>query len=494
MTDLLLEEFLRRDATRRAAIAARWRLYDDGPGKPLKVAPAKNGKPAVDDNVTPNLAGLFVDRGVSFLVGTPPSFTLDTPDDDDNGLESDDADAIDEGGVKVSPEEDWLDDVWKFNRAKTLLHKWALNGGVAGDAFLRIVIPERPVVDAGSGKIVPRLVNLDPANVALRWDQDDIDRLVGYVLEWAIVDEAGRPATRRQTIALSDDERTWEVVDYISKSASPFVPMGDPVEWPWPFSPIIHAQNLPRPNAVYGKSDLEGGVDALNASLARVISNLARIVRFHAHPKTWASGIGTAELAQVVVDPEGIVGLPHPEAQLHNLEMSSDLTGALAVFGKIKALLHEVGRNPEIDPEKLEGVGSMSGLAMRILYGPLLELTDTKHGTYGDALEEVNRRLLAVAGWQDYDPTLTVQVGWHDALPADQMAEAQTAQAKQELGVSKHTLLEELGYDPDIEAERREDEAAAAIDNVRTAFDRGNPSLTGDDAPAADGGNAGDGA
>jgi hypothetical protein len=489
--ELLAEPVRQEREKRQREIAARWGFYDGEHDKPLKVTPGKGGRPSIDDNVTPNLAGMFVDRGVTFLVGEPPAFTLDL----DAGVAGGESDAETEGNVKVAPEEQHLDAIWKFNRRKTLLHKWATNGGVTGHAWFRIVVPEHPIEHPLTGLILPRIVNVDPSTVDVLYDQDDIERELAFLLEWNIY-SGGRPAVRRQTIELDDSESSWTIRDYISKGdARTFEPFGEgEVAWPWPFPPLIGAQNLPRPNEYHGASDLEGGLEELNGSVSRVLSNLARIVRFHAHPKTWASGISTAELASVVVDPDGVIGLPHPDAQLHNLEMTSDLSGALSVFSKLKGLLHELARMPELDSEKLEGVGQMSGLALKILYGPALELTNTKRGTYGDALEELNRRILAVSHAMEYDPTLEVAIGWKDALPTDEVQELAAAEAKQRLGVSKHTLIEELGYDPEQEAERRQDEADASMENMARTFDKGgfdpsgSSSSSDDSDPAAGGG------
>lgn len=481
--ELLTEPARQEREKRQRHIAERWAFYDGEHDKPLKVTPGKGGRPSVDDNVTPNLGGMFVDRGVTFLVGEPPTFTLDADGGDAAG---DDDDAELEGNVKVSPEELHLDAVWKFNRRKTLLHKFVTNGGVAGHGWLRIVIPEHPLEHPTTGLILPRLINLDPATVDVLYDQDDIERELAFLLEWNVM-RSGLPAVRRQTIELDDTGSSWTIRDYISVgTAKSFESLGDDVVWPWPFPPLIGAQNLPRPNEYHGTSDLDGGLEELNASVSRVLSNLARIVRFHAHPKTWASGISTAELAAVVVDPDGVIGLPHPDAELHNLEMTSDLAGALSVFSKLKGLLHELARMPELDSEKLEGVGQMSGLALKILYGPALELTNTKRGTYGDALEELNRRILAVSHAMEYDPTLEVAIGWKDALPTDEVQTLAAAEAKQRLGVSKHTLIEELGYDPEQEAERRQDEADASMENMQRTFDKGGFDPSGSSSSADD--------
>jgi len=117
-----------------AAIARRWRAYHGQHPKPLRVRPGQ-----LDDNVIVNYARVVVDKGVSFLFGADLRFELDE--------------------VSDTEAEAWLDACWQANRKRTLLQKLALNGAIAGHAFLKIV----PV----QGQPYPRLVVLDPALVTV---------------------------------------------------------------------------------------------------------------------------------------------------------------------------------------------------------------------------------------------------------------------------------------------------------------------------------------
>lgn len=153
--------------------------------------------------------------------------------------------------------------------------------------------------------------------------------------------------------------------------------------------------------------------------------------------------------------------------------MTSSLDHVIAAYRELKALAHEIGRVPQVSPERLEQAGNLSGVALRILYAPLLDLTRQKQATYGEAAAELARRLLAVSGRRTYDPTLEVTVGWRDAIPADPLGEWEVAARKEAAGVSRYTILEEAGYNPELEAERRTGDAQASLDQVQTAFARG---------------------
>ena len=425
------ENVAAEEIARANRIAQRWRIYHGEHKKPLRV---RAGQP--DDNVIVNYCRTLVDKGVSFLFGQEPRFELDE--------------------TATTPAEEWLEACWAANRKPTLLQKLALNGAVAGHAFVKI-IPNRPY---------PRLVVLDPATVTVRWEPDDIEQVVAYTIQYPAIDpQTGKPITLRQLI--ERDGQTWRVTDQRSTPGSMTWQTISEAVWPYAWPPIVDCQNLPCPNEYWGISDLEDDLLQLNAAINFVLSNIARILRYHAHPKTWGRGFSASQL-NIGVD-ETIV-LPSPDAELHNLEMVSDLSSSISVYERLREALHEVARVPEVATGKLDRAGALSGVALKILYQPLIEKTESKRRTYGDLLVEVNRRLLALGGYGEENRTL---IHWPELLPVDARAEAETALLHQQLGASADTLLQRLGFDPDIEREKREAGGRQLAEGLLTAFDRG---------------------
>jgi hypothetical protein len=138
----------------------------------------------------------------------------------------------------------------------------------------------------------------------------------------------------------------------------------------------------------------------------------------------------------------------------------------------VKAAYHETTQVPEVTTGKFDNIGQLSGLALQILYGPLLQRTQVKRRTYGDMLAELNRRLLAFGGFGE---KCDVTTHWPELLPTDPQGEAQTLKTHQEMGVvSTQTVQEKLGYDPETEGPKIAAEKAAA--NVATEQSAG---LTG---------------
>jgi hypothetical protein len=438
---LQLEQAYLADHERRTRIMDAWRAYEGTLPKPLKVEPGE-----IDDNLVFAFGQTVVNKGVSFLFPDGISFEVD-------------------GQAKSDPDT-WLAQCWEANRFRSLLLDIGINGGVCGDVFLRI----KP---AAKGAKFPRVIVLDPADVTVVTGEDDYREVIAYVVQWNTINRTtGKPVVRRQVIEREDADSTqWTITDYELMDGSRPVLRREPVQWPFEWAPILHCQNLPCPNSYYGYSDLEKAVVDLNKALNFTASNVNRILRFHAHPLTVATGLnGPGDLMTKV---GSVLKLPNPNAKLSNLEMVSDLSSSLEHFRELKQIFHELSRIPEVATGKVEDLGQLSGLALQILYQPLLEKTRDKRVLYGELLEETGRCLLQL---RQKTAQHTVKTHWPSVLPSDPKGDAETALLDQQLGVSRDTLLTRRGYDAEDEAKKRAKEAKAAKalgDSLLDQFDKG---------------------
>lgn len=428
-------ENLSEERERLDRYAKAWDAYFGKMPDPLKV---KAGQ--ANDNVKINYARLIVDVGVSDLFGEEPQFDLD-PD-----------------STEPTPAQIYLDEVWRQNRKQILLQKAGTNGAVCGHVFIKIV-------DRGLNT-PPRLINLSPEYVSVVTDPDDIDQVLRYVIEYTARDTNGKPITIRQVIERQDNG-TWVIVDKVSRNHGAWE-VRQTVQHPYQWPPIVDCQNLPSPNEYYGIADIEGDVLALNNAYNFTKSNTQRIIRFHAHPKTWGRGFTAKEL-QIGVDDTIVFG--NPAAELHNLEMTTDLTSSIEYAERLKRDLHETSRVPEVATGKLDSAAGLSGVALQILYQPLTQKTRAKRLTYGEMLVELNRRILEMAGL----PAGLCSIIWGELRPHSALEERQVLMLDKQLGVSQDTLLQKAGYDPDQEKEKREQETTSVdlADQLLGAFDRG---------------------
>lgn len=427
---------------RQEQIRRGWEAYYGWHPAPLKNKP---GKP--DDNLIVNYCRLIVDVGVSFLFGEPNdggerkelSFTLDGNDND------------------TTDAEQWLRRCWRANRKMTTLQKIGLNGAIARNSYVKLMQADP----------YPRIVVLDPATVEPFYDPNDIERVLRWRIEYEAVDPvSGKPMRVRQLI--EQGEGVWQITDQRAGIGSGSWETTSTETWNYPWSPIHHCQNLPDPNSFWGVADLEDDVIKLNFSSNFVLSNINRILRYHAHPKTWGKGFRAKDM-QVGAD-ETIV-LENEAAQLNNLEMVSDLTSSTAFHDKVRASLRETSHIPEVALGGIDDASRVSSLALKVLYGPLLMHTGRKRATYGEMLWEVNSHLLELAG---YGAGIEVHNQWPYVLPQDPQQEAQTLLIDQQLGASKQTTLRKRGYDPTVEADNRDEEGESMGAQLLRAFDRGN--------------------
>jgi hypothetical protein len=178
------------------------------------------------------------------------------------------------------------------------------------------------------------------------------------------------------------------------------------------------------------------------------------------------------QLQQTAVDE--FWAIPSADAKVFNLEMQSELAAAYTYLAELKQLYSKVTGVPDLDPAQVN-VGALSGFALRILYGDLLEATNTKRNTYGSLLSEVNARVLAVGGMAEYG-TMDVRNVWPDPLPNNGIEQAQTLQIDRAHGLSMETYLTRRGYDVEQESERRgvEDSQRATLgEDLLRSFERG---------------------
>ena len=251
----LMENVVADELARLRSYREAWEAYHgDFP------APLKTRVDQVDDNVIVNYARTIVDKGVSFLFGQDIRFELDE--------------------TQQTDEEEWLDACWSANGGSVLMQKLALNGGVCGHVFAKLV-PAPP------GRQYPRVIVLDPANVTVGYDPGDIDDVLWYRIQYTGRDARDELVTYRQII--ERDGNVWQIIDQEARGSESWRTINTE-RWPYTWSPVIDCQNLPLPNEYYGLSDLPEDVLRLNRSINFVLSNLARIIRYHAHPKTWGRG------------------------------------------------------------------------------------------------------------------------------------------------------------------------------------------------------------
>lgn len=445
---LVAQESARAEQARREQAARAERYYRGDQKRMLTVKAGES-----DDNVRVNVVQIAVDASVDFLWGVDDlEFT------------------IEDGPDAVDPGEQLVNEVWDHNDRMTVLGDLAINGALHGRAVLLVHVPDGVErIQAGRPETFPRLQVIDPACLDATWDQDDMDRVVEYRVTWTILDERSQAARRRKRITMTADtpDSPWTITDEIERRGGRWEPYGPGVTaWPYPDPPIITCKNLPNPNEWWGRPDVDDDLLDQQDSINAVVSNARRVSRLHGHPKVWMSGLGDGEIPG---GPDAAIVLPDEDSRIGMLTPPAVIDQHLALYEALRDAFHAQARVPQVVAGRLDNVGQLAGIALQILYGPLVRKVGKKRGTYGRLVDRTNRLLLVLAGME---PRRT-GIPWPPVTPVNEAERVQAGEGKVRVGVSKQTVVSELGYDPVEEAARRGEESAAAFDAASRAFDRG---------------------
>ncbi len=275
---------------------------------------------------------------------------------------------------------------------------------------------------------------------------DDVDLVVAFIIEYP----AGPELQKRQVIARVDPDGlasvegaqdlddTWTITNFIKRGQfDPWTQTGEVINWPYPFPPLACCPNLPNPNEAYGISDLTPDLIELNNVLNFVASNVSKILKFYAHPKTVATGVNASQISMGVDD---VLCLPSPDRKLQILEMHSDLASSLRFMETLRADADEQSRVPAValgrQSELLKG--QLSGVAIQLMFQPAVKKRLLKQAPLMDVwCGESLRDLLVLGGFvpiEQYQDT-QVELHWPAMLPTvDDSQAAQTAVLLQQLG------------------------------------------------------------
>lgn len=433
------------DKKRNQKIVDAWNAYTGDLDKPLAKMP---GQP--DDNVMTNRMQQIVDRGVDFLFGKELEISVD-----DN-----------------APEEaqTFLDTTWGRKETRIpLLQKLAMNGAMAGQAFLRIK-PER------NGTY--RLIVVDPCTVYPQTRPGDCETVDLYHIEYFVQQTINGKAQNVyycEEIArndpdndgddgnpFSDVDASWDIQHWSRiGDRGAWTPAGEPIHWPYEFPPIFQCQNLPKPNDLWGFPDITPDLIEVNKALNLVQSNVNRIQKLYGAPVLYANGMGEGTID---IKPGKIIRLPLPDSKISAVAIASDVANALAFAGNLRSDIDEQSSVPSVATGRIAELprGNVSGVAIELMFMPIIKKNDKKRCTYGELIIDVSQALLVL---NKMSADIIVSLAWQSALPSDDLASVQAAISKKELNISNTTLMRELGYSPEEEMELSQTEDAKMLQN-----------------------------
>ncbi len=325
-----------------------------------------------DDNVVINLVRQSIDRVVSLLMPRFP--TLELPSQPERAAA--------------------LEQLWAANGGARFLAKVAKQGCLSGHVFVRVVPPAAP--DAA-----PRLIALNPANALAFWRADDYEEVLWYELHWS----HGR-ANYRQEIVRAEDAwliHTWQ------DDGDGWQRL-ETARWAYPLPPIVDWQHQAATNGFYGQAEIANF--ALNDRVNKLMSDVARILRYHAAPRTVGIGFEARDLTPTAINT--LWTIPKADAKVFNLEMHTDLASSLnAITFLTRAFLAE--QRVVVLDGSVADWRHITNLGVRTLYMDALFKTEELRRNYEIGVIALSQALRMLAGEADF--AAPIRVTWADPLP-----------------------------------------------------------------------------
>ncbi len=399
-----------------------------------------------------NLALPIANASASFLAGKELSFAVA---DDDEATEC-------------------LSDVWTESGGAATFFDAALQGTILGDA---VAILQKKGEDECTC-----IRWLDPAVCFPEFDPHDYERMVALVIAYEIpIAASGHQSYYEEwrdgkvTIRIDDIITETDVYDQEKFNGVPGV---------W-------VRNQKIKNEIFGRSDL--------APIAKLIERYDhlndkqnRIIDYYSSPNLLVKGVKKGAL-EMTKGERTVYFVPETgDVSFIEWQGTAQAQAVEAQIVRTRETISEISETPQVAFSKIEGgMTDVTGIALKLLFGPLLKKTDRKRTTWGPALERLMIMALAAEGFEDIAQE-DLSITWPDPLPQNLQEFWTIASMKKDVGVSKKQILREAEYsDEQIEEMEgeKEEEDAAAVELEAKAFAAGGGASAavyppGKDAPA----------
>lgn len=354
-----------------------------------------------------------------------------------------------------------LDRVWnRDNDKKKVTWRMGQTGSVTGDCFVKVAY-EDPYTDP-IGRPIPGRVRIIPLHSAFcfpEWHPHDRERIIRFKLKYRFWGTA--PDGTRQVFTYTEIMTDDMIEEYINDE------MIDQRPNPVGKIPIVHIPNMPVEGSPWGLSDIQD-IITLNREYNEKATEVSEIINYHAAPVTVITGAKASNLEK---GPKQVWGNLPKDANVFNLDMTTNLSGPLAFMESLKRSMHEMTGVPESALGERQPISNTSGVALAIEFQPLMNRFGIKEMQYGEGIQRLNELILLTLAAKEpwalqFDPTreselkpgqypkldpmdpLTYQttVDFPPPLPTDVLIKLNEIQTKMEMGMeSKRGALRELG-------------------------------------------------
>lgn len=338
---------------------------------------------------------------------------------------------------------DRLERVWEIDNDKQrVLLEMAQTGAITGDCFVKIAYEE--AYEDSVGRYHPgrvRILPLNPAFCFPEFHPHDRTRLLRFKQKyrfWGTSLEGTRQVFTYTEILTDDIIEEYVNDELIDSRPNPLGKI-----------PVVHIPNIPVSGSPWGLSDAHD-IITINRAYNEISTDIADIVNYHAAPVTVIVGAKASNLEKGAKKVWG--GLPK-DAQVFNLEGGGQgLQGAMEYLETLKRSMHELMNIPETALGQVQPISNTSGVALSMLFQPLMNRYSQKASQYGAGLEQINELVLLNLAVKEpesftYDPNTDgpIKDGQLTQLdPNDPLTYETYADFPQPLPLDKLILLNEL--------------------------------------------------
>ena len=355
-----------REQDRLKRYAEYWRAYN-GVTDPALFDP--------DDPVQKyNLIRGFVDAGIYFAVGA--------------GFVNKVAEGLRSSSYPI------LEEVWRYNGRDTFVYDRVQTGSVTGDWFALTAYQEptdmeRRIRPYSQGQI--RLKGFGSEQVFCEWDPLDRDKIIAARIETYFFPQAEQitgveasVAMRRHTMTISRDQIVSQV-----QGETPVYKQNILGE-----IPLVHCKNINVPGEYYGRSDVQ---DLLGPQkdIDEKMTDISNAINYNGTPTLALFG---AKAKQLDKDSSTFwAGLPE-KAHFEVLRMGLDDVGAAnSYIDRSEKTIHKIAGVPVAALGGDMAISNTSGVALNLIFMPLLMKTAAKRALLEPALEKINYFILRIA-------------------------------------------------------------------------------------------------
>ena len=212
-------------------------------------------------------------------------------------------------------------------------------------------------------------------------------------------------------------------------------------EYSLPDIPAVWIRNQSMKGILWGISDLDGVIEAL-MEYEHICAKQTRIVDYYSAPTIIIEGATAKDLTKDMKS----VWFLKDGAKASFLEWQGNTPAVDKDLERLRRTISEVSETPQIALGHMEmGFSHSTGIAMKVLYGPLEGKTIRKRASWGPALERLMWLALAIEG--ETVNVEDVDIVWQDPVPQSTQENLQNALLKQKIGVPNEQLQKEAGYD-----------------------------------------------